>query len=489
MPGVRHRPTSILGFLLTVSTAAAQAPPPAPPTATPSPTVAPMPVVRGVITPKVACVAEPRFSYALYLPADYDPARKWPALFLFDSRERGPLAAELFKDAAALHGMILVSSNDTRSDDPRAPNNEAVMAIWADAHSRLSLDPGRLYAGGFSGGARLSARVGAVLKGGLAGVIAVGAGLPSEADARLKQPFALYGAMGETDFNYAEMRQLEQQLRGSHTPSRIVSFEGGHQWLPSELAVEALDWMALQAMAEDRTPTDPKVVDRYRASVSARAARYEKVGRIGEALRTWEALADDLAGFGGSTAAIKEAERLGTAARKELERERAQVKRDQEWTEKAMRALSGMGQTPPPPLAQLLQQLDVVQLRQQQEATDRITALSATRRLSAIMVQANSYVPRTLRQRGLLVNAMVSAELAAAIDPESPGPLVNQARTHALAGRKAEAIAALRKALEKGVPRPTMPLADDPELASLRGDPEFEAILEELRRRAAAAGA
>ncbi|MCM2254272.1 MAG: hypothetical protein NDJ94_01255 [Vicinamibacteria bacterium] len=486
---MRHRSTSLFGFLLAVSTAAQTPPPPPPPTAAASPTAAPLSVVRGAITPKVECAAEPRFSYALYLPADYDPARKWPALFLFDPRERGPLAAALFKEAAALHGMILVSSNDTRSDDPRAPNNEAVMATWADAYSRLSLDPRRLYAGGFSGGARLSARVGAVLKGGLAGVIAVGAGLPPEADARLKQPFALYGAMGETDFNYTEMRQLEQQLRASHTPSRIVSFEGGHQWLPSGLALEALDWMALQAMAEDRTPTDPKVADRYRASVSARAARYEQEGRVGEALRTWEALADDLAGFGGSTAAVKEAERLGTAARKELERERAQVKRDQEWTEKAMRTIASLGQTPPPPLAQLVQQLDVVQLRQQLEAADRITALSATRRLSAIMAQANSYVPRTLRERGLLVNAMVSAELAAVIDPESPGPLVNQARAHALAGRKAEAIAALRKALEKGVPRPMVPLAEDPELASLRGDAEFEAILEELRKRAAAPGA
>lgn len=455
----------------------------------PSPSVAPLAVTRGAITPKVVCAEQPRFSYSLYLPADYDPAKKWPALFLFDPRGRGPLAAELFREAAAKHGMVLVASNDTRSDDPKAPNNEAVMATWADAHARLSLDPRRLYAGGFSGGARISARIGAVLQGGLAGVIAVGAGLPPEGDARVRQPFSLYGAMGETDFNYTEMRQLEEQLRGSRTPARIVSFEGGHQWLPPELAMEALDWLALRAMAEDRMPADAAVADRYRASVSARAARYERDGRIGEALRTWEALADDLAGFGGSSAAIREVERLGAPARKELERERKLVRQDQEWTQSAMRAIARLGETPPPPLAELVRTLEVVRLREQLAADDRLAALSARRRLSAIMSQANFYVPRTLRERGQLANALVCADLAAAIDPESPGPDVNRARAHALAGRKVEAIAALREALKKGPPRTTIPLADDPELSTLRGDPGFEAILEELRKLEPAGGA
>ena len=98
-------------------------------------------VVRGGVTPRVTCAADPRFSYALYLPKDYDAARAWPILYVFDPRGRGAVAAELFADAAAAHGFVVASSNDTRSDDPAAPNAAAVTALWVDTHSRIAVDP------------------------------------------------------------------------------------------------------------------------------------------------------------------------------------------------------------------------------------------------------------------------------------------------------------------------------------------------------------
>jgi hypothetical protein len=224
-------------------------------------------------------------------------------------------------------------------------------------------------------------------------------------------------------------------------------------------------------------PTDPQAAERLRAAVTARALALEREGRLGEALRAWEGLADDLAGFGGSSAAVREVERLGAGARRELERERALVERDREWIDKALRTVATLRRTPPPTAAQLAQALDVERLRQQAADPDRLAALSAQRRIAAVAVQANHYIPTTLKGMGLLAGALASCELAALLEPESPRPLLGQARVHALAGRKADAVAALREAIKKGLARPISDLAADPELATLEGDADFEALL------------
>ena len=111
---------------------------------------------RGDIVPSIACAADPEMTYAYYLPRAYTADRVWPVLFIFDPRSRGAFAADLFRDPAETLGWILVSSNNTRSDDPAAPNARAVGAMWDDVHTRFTTDRKRVYTTGFSGGAILA---------------------------------------------------------------------------------------------------------------------------------------------------------------------------------------------------------------------------------------------------------------------------------------------------------------------------------------------
>jgi serine/threonine protein kinase/tetratricopeptide (TPR) repeat protein len=67
-------------------------------------------------------------------------------------------------------------------------------------------------------------------------------------------------------------------------------------------------------------------------------------------------------------------------------------------------------------------------------------------------------------------------------------PTTNRARYNlacyaAVRGNRDEAIAFLRDALDNGYRQPNMVILDDPDLASLHGDREFEAIVEEMVRR------
>jgi hypothetical protein len=55
------------------------------------------------------------------------------------------------------------------------------------------------------------------------------------------------------------MRDLDSHLTSPH---RIEIFEGGHQWLPSELAVKAVGWMEVQAIKSGASPRNDALLDK-----------------------------------------------------------------------------------------------------------------------------------------------------------------------------------------------------------------------------------
>ena len=90
---------------------------------------------RGTIVERLPVETDPAISYAYYLPKSYSTDRKWPVLFIFDPRQRGPFAADLYREAAEEFGWVIVSSNDTRSDWPAVSmtNGRAAMPIRQEA--------------------------------------------------------------------------------------------------------------------------------------------------------------------------------------------------------------------------------------------------------------------------------------------------------------------------------------------------------------------
>ena len=51
----------------------------------------------GTLHSFVAVIAEPRNSYALYLPSSYSPQKHWPLLLVFDPFGRGESGVKLFQ--------------------------------------------------------------------------------------------------------------------------------------------------------------------------------------------------------------------------------------------------------------------------------------------------------------------------------------------------------------------------------------------------------
>ena len=240
----------------------------------------------GAVVTAVACVNDPTQSYALYLPPDYEGARRWPVLLVLDPRGRAEAALRVFLPAAEEFGWILVSSAGTRSDGPIEPNQRALRALWGEVPARFAIDPDRIYAAGFSGTVSVALALATSTKQ-VVGTIGAGANLPP-AQLQSAPPLPFFGAAGRDDFNLVETQSAVDTLLRAGGRARFEPFEGRHEWLTPALAREALAWLELDAIRLGTRRRDPESREpgagRGRAR-NRRAGGRRPVGRRAQARR------------------------------------------------------------------------------------------------------------------------------------------------------------------------------------------------------------
>ena len=438
----------------------------------------------GRMVEKIVCRSDPRFSFALYLPSRFDPARSWPLLLVLDPRGRGALAAERFREPAEEYGWMVISSNDTRSDEATTPNGDILQALWTDAFSRFPADPKRTYAAGFSGGARLSFLIALARPGSLAGVVVSGGGLPAGSAIRSTPGFSVFATAGNTDFNYQEMRLLDATLEKYGAAHRLAIFDGGHEWLPAPLAREAVEWLEVRAMKSGLRPRDERLAAAIYGRELARVERLETSGETAAAYVLAERAAADYSGLVPVDRAGEAASRLREKARKPMEgalrrdaRERAAVDRVLGVFNESLAAI------PPPPSSAVARRMDLAALQKQAASGDPEDRLSARRVMENLYVQAAFYRPTSLLAAKEPTRAALALEIAVLLKPDRPAPWYDLACARALSGNGSLALEALRTAVEKGF-NDAAHLAADEDLRSIRERPEFRALLEKISGRA-----
>jgi poly(3-hydroxybutyrate) depolymerase len=453
--------------------AAEPAPPPAKPAELP----------RGTLVERVPCAGQADQAYALYLPSSYTPDRRWPILYAFDARGDGKRVAELFRTAAETHGWIVVSSWNTASDGPMEPNFTAMHALWADTHARFAIDDSRVYAAGFSGTVRFACILALTAPGTIAGVIGAGAGFPFGTPPKKDNPFAFFGTVGDRDFNYYEMNDLDAAMGALGLPHRIEHFSGPHDWPPVGLASQAVAWMELQAMKTGKREKNAALVeaewarDRDRARAAAHPA---------DTLHTWSAMAADYAGLRDVSEAQREAAALAAspACQQELRDRAARDRRDKDLLGRApgILARSNPGNGPVTP-AQIAAELKIPELKARAASADLEESLSAKRILNTYLGQTAFYLPQSYLEKKEYDRAVFMLSITAEIRPEDPGPWVEIASIYARKGKAGhkKALEALRAAVDKGLANPAE--LDREPFADLRQDEAFQRIRAEVSRR------
>lgn len=440
---------------------------------------------RGQILDRVEIRSDPSLSYALYIPSSFRPDRQWPILYAFNVRAGGRLPAERFRAGAEKYGFLIASSNDTTSDGPTLePNVQATRAMWADTHERFPIDDKRVYAAGFSGTARFAGFLAFASPGSIAGVIASGAGFPAGRKPAPDTPFLYFGTIGDRDFNYYEVLDLDEELTGLGLPHRVELFPGTHEWMPERLATKALGWMELQAMKAGTRAKDPALVEAL-WSADLEQAKALEPSDVVEAHRLYAEMVQDFRGLLDpetlNSVAVKVSEIAASVAfKKESKLRQQRDQRDKDYIARAPKALSTTDMT------QAIEALRIYELKRTAESSNQQESLAAKRLLNTVLIQTTFYLPRMYTEQGNHDRAIFVLSIATEIVPDRPEIWYELAAAQARKGAKKKALDHLRKAVEKGwrdLPR----LEAEAAFAPMRQDKGYREMVEEVRKMPAAA--
>jgi predicted esterase len=446
------------------------------------PTSAPdAPLPRGAVIERVACAGAPEQSYALYLPSAYAPDRAWPILYAFDPGAQGARPVRLAVDAAERFGWIVAGSNNSRNG-PTAEIQAAVAALLEDTQGRFPIDPRRVYATGLSGGARVAAGLALGCHGCVAGVFAQAAGLPVGSSGAAVD-FAWFASAGRRDMNYGELFELEQELARRGARQRLRVFDGGHEWAPAPVWSEAIEWLELVAMNEGRRPRDSALSRQLFDQAAARAAAFRQQGSLVDEQRELAAVVRDFGGGEDVAAARARLAELAasTAWRKAISRERDLLAEQAKLTAELQLDLARLAEPPGDDRGALVLQAnrDAANLaRGKAGAKEEGRRVVYDRALTQAFIAAMEAGRGALRQRHG-ESALALFEVAATLRPESPGPQLARAQGLAEAGRRQDAVRALRRATELGSSAADLEraLAQNESLAKLRDDKDVRTLL------------
>src|SRR2546423_1461269 len=439
---------------------------------------------KGQVIEKVAVRAQPAQSYALYLPSNYNQARKWPVLYAFDPVARGRIPVELFREAAEKYGWIVVGSNNSRNG-PMTIAGDAIKAVWADTHERFSVDDNRIYATGFSGGARVASVFGAICNDCVVGVIACGAGLHPQIPIAQTLPFIFFGTIGTNDFNFPELKALDDTLKKFRILHRVVMSDGGHEWAPQSLAMEAVEWMEIQAIKSGRRKRDDALLnDLWRRGLE-RARGLEILGKFYEAYQSYDSLSQSFDGMIDTGEAVRKVAQLRETdeVKKALREENDQVRRQQQLIAQLDALVAGRNDPDTRAQASTAFSQQLSELRKSaHENEDSSQRRIARRVLNQLFAQFYETGTLFLEGQRRYDQAVYNLGIAAEIAPKSQQVFYDLARAHALNGEKKKALQALRTAIELGF-TDLNTITSDAALNSLRNEASYHEIVEGLKNR------
>jgi len=395
-------------------------------------------------------------SYALYVPSTYSPERNWPILYCFDPGARGHVPVALFRDAAEQYGWIVAASNVSRNG-PFDVSMKAAADMWRETHERFRIDPARVYAAGFSGGARVATAL-ALSTGQVAGVIACSGGFPGGRTPE-SVAFAVFATGGTEDFNLDEVRDIERGLAAHKSAVRLAIFNGPHEWAPSPTLREALAWLEFQA-GRDRAV--------WKNSRIELIASLEAAGKSAEACAETAALTRDLGDpeLGDRAAACgkSKAVRDALARQAQWRSAEAQYTRDLESQD---RTLSD----------QTLASLRKMAARPKDDGERRMA-----RRVVAGAFIRHYEAARDARARKDLVSAQSELEWCTRLRSDDPSVWYASAAVAAERGDRKKALRDLKTAVGLGF-RDAERLKADEAFAKLRGTSDFDRLVAQCEGR------
>jgi predicted esterase len=424
----------------------------------------------GKVIPEIRCQKDPSVTYALYLPPDYSAKKRYPLMLVFDPHASGALPLGKYKALAEKYGYILIGSNDSKNGQNQSQTAGIVQVLFNEI-PQYNVDTNRIYTMGFSGGGRVAGLVG-LYRGGVAGIITCGAGLPGTTEqARFRPDFI--GIAGLGDFNMFELMKLDGGLEKSGFHHALVLFDGIHAWPPEEIMENAFLWSDFCAMKESRIPKNDKLISDY---ISGKTAILDDLDKKGSILKEYDLLKtminflDGLVPVDGLRNRLADLEKRQDVKKQLADREARmnnELKQQQEYANDMFVKELGWWK---------------------KEITNyglRITnskkpgdSLPAKRMMSYLSLLAYMSSTRALAQMDTM-SAAYALTVYEWVDPDNPEVYYLKALLAAKEFRNKDVLPLLKKAMDKGF-KDADRVSSQMEFESVRKEPGYELLLQEM---------
>lgn len=211
----------------------------------------------------VTCKADSTQSYALYLPSNYSPEKKYPVVYLLDPHAKGALAVSKYKALADKYNYILAGSNNSKNGNSWEETQYITSKLFADVSTRLSINTSRVYLAGFSGGARIANTI-TMLNGAINSAICCGASAPLMNPTNVRSDYCILGIAGNSDFNYVEMKRYHMvDIAGHNLKHFLMTFDGKHEWPDENTMDKAFWWLELNDMRKNNIPKNDSLIAQH----------------------------------------------------------------------------------------------------------------------------------------------------------------------------------------------------------------------------------
>jgi len=425
---------------------------------------------RGTVIDSVICSDNPSQIYSLYLPSNYDTTKKWPIIYFFDPHGVGNLPVKLYKDLAEKYGFIIAGTYNSKNGLPWEITEIAAQAIMKDTWLRLSLDNNRLYTAGFSGGSMVATMI-AISEGGIAGVISCGGGFPE--DHALKQPFTYISLVGDKDFHYVSVKQLDKLLDSTSLTHQFIVFTGKHQWPPVSYIEQSFQWLDMDAMRTKIMPKNDSIIKSIDKKFVNEAEDWHKKRNIVQEYYTYKKLLNflrDLEDVGKYASTVQELENSDELQKYFRDEETFEAEESQEILE--FRAhISKMDQ------AWWENKISIMKKLVETDTTSPI-ALQTQRMLGYLSLEMYMGSNSELNERNYSAAAYFVG-LYSLVDPENPEHSYLSACLDMTEHNSAKALEMLKEAVKHGF-SDSRRLQQDSNFAALHNNPEYNKLLSEI---------
>ncbi len=187
-------------------------------------------------------------SYHVYTPTGFDAQNPPPLIVSFSPGGSGMQMVNSMRASAEKAGWVLIGCNDLKNKmDAKGVESKMESEVLDDIFAVIPHNSGRIYLGGFSGGALRAYNLCARREERTAGIIAFGGWLGGEAYSA-RQDYCKYMAVAIVNGDKDKaangwIAQDKSKLEKSRCTVKHFSFPGGHEIAPAAVVDDVIAWL------------------------------------------------------------------------------------------------------------------------------------------------------------------------------------------------------------------------------------------------------